>query len=291
MLSPELLKKIEHIFIKSRYLANDVFAGEYETAFRGRGMEFEEVREYLPGDDYRLIDWNVSARMDRPFVKIFREEREQTVVFLVDLSASENFGSVKRLKRDVVAEITAILSFAAVKSNDKVGLLIFSDRIEKYIPPKKGRGHVWHVISEILSHRALGVKSDLPLALGYLSRVLHRRAVCFVISDFLFEGGETPLKVAALKHDVIALMVNDPMEFASREGGLMVFRDLETGEARLVDFGSAVVKRRFEEERRKGMEELEKKSRSGGIDFLTLRSDEDYVKPLLRLFREREKRS
>ena len=290
MLSPDLLKKIQRIYIKSNYLANEVFAGEYETAFRGRGMEFEEVREYIPGDDIRTIDWNVSARMDRPYVKVFREEREQTVMLLVDGSASGGFGSKIRLKRDGAAEIAAVLAYAAIKSNDKVGLIIFTDRVECFIPPKKGRGHVWHVISEILSFKPRGKKTDMGNALNYLSRVVHRRSICFVISDFLTEGYETPLQVARFKNDVIAIFVADPLEEEFGSGGIMSFTDLETGEIVSIDMGGREVRRSFHILRNKEIQRVTKKFQSMKIDALRLKTDRDYIEPLLEFFRMREKR-
>lgn len=289
MLSPELLQKIQRVYITSRYLANDVFAGEYETAFRGRGMEFEEVREYMPGDDIRAIDWNVTARMGRPFVKIFREEREQTVMLIVDGSASESFGS-RRLKRDVTAELGAVLAYAAIKSNDKVGLIIFTDRVERYIPPKKGKGHVWRVISEILSFKPQGTKTNLGAALTYFSRVVRRRSVCFVISDFLMDNFATPLQVASYKHDVVALHVTDPLEKEFPDGGLISFYDLETGEMSERDLGSPSLRNAFKKERSRELHQKQSKFNSMGIDSLFLQTDTDTIEPLLRFFRMREKR-
>ena len=188
MLSRETLKKIEKIHIHTSHLVNDVFAGEYESAFKGRGMEFEEVREYSPGDEIRTIDWNVTARMNRPFVKEYREERELTVMLLIDVSSSSLFGTVKDFKNEVAAELGAILAFAAVRSNDKVGLIIFSDTVEKYIPPQKGRSHVWRVIKEVMEHQPQQKHTDITAALDFLNRVLHRRSVCFLISDFISKG-------------------------------------------------------------------------------------------------------
>lgn len=289
MLSPDLLKKIQHISIKSNYLANDLFAGEYETAFRGRGMEFEEVREYIPGDDIRTIDWNVSARMDRPYVKVFREEREQTVILVVDGSASGGFGSKSRLKRDVAAEIAAVLAYAAIKSNDKVGLVIFTDRVECFVPPKKGKSHVWHVISEILSFKPQGRKTDIGNALNYLRRVVHRKSVCFVISDFLTEGHETPLQVARFKNDVIALEIGDPLEEEFGLGGIMSFADLETGEIVSIDMNRKA-RRFFDALRRREASITAKKFQSMKIDYLRLKTNRDYIEPLLAFFRMREKR-
>lgn len=290
MLSPELLKKIQRIYIKSNYLANDIFAGEYESAFRGRGMEFESVREYSPGDDVRIIDWNVTARMNHPFVKIFREEREQTVMLLVDGSASEDFGSQKRFKREVVAEIAAVLAYAAIKSSDKVGLIIFTDRVEKFIPPKKGRGHVWHVISEILSFEPKGKKTDMDEAINYFSRVMHRRSTCFVISDFLYEGFEEPMRLARFKHDVIALSVADPLEDSFSSGGMMSFYDLETGEVVSIDMGSSKVRQSFRIARNKDFQKKARLFQSIKIDYLSLQTNRDYIEPLLKFFRMREQR-
>lgn len=290
VLSPELLKKIQHIYIKGRYLANDVFAGEYETAFRGRGIEFEEVREYIPGDDIRSIDWNVSARMGRPFIKVYREEREQTLMLLVDASASGNFGSVKKPKRDVVGEIAAVLAYAAVKSNDKVGLIIFTDRVERYIPPKKGRGHVWHVISEILSFKPEGKKTDMREALNYFNRVARRRSICFVISDFFAEDYETSLKFARFKHDVIALMINDALEKSFPKGAWMSFKDLETGSLISLDMGNRRTREAYLAARADDMNKKISQFRSMNLDLLTIQTNQDYIDPLLRFFRMREKR-
>ncbi len=289
MLPADLIQKIQQVYITSRYLANDVFAGEYETAFRGRGMEFEEVREYLPGDDIRSIDWNVTARMGRPFVKVFREEREQTVMLVVDGSASESFGS-RRLKREVTAELGAVLAYAAIKSNDKVGLIIFTDRVERYIPPKKGRGHVWRVISEILSFKPQGTKTDLGAALNYFSRMVRRRSVCFVISDFLTDGFEVPLQVASYKHDVVALAVSDPLEKEFSDGGLISFCDLESGEVFERDLGSEAVRTAYQKEQARALNKKQTKFNSIGIDSLFLQTDINYIEPLLRFFRMREKR-
>lgn len=290
MLSSELQKKIQKIYIRSRHLANDAFSGEYESAFRGQGMEFEEVREYTPGDDVRSIDWNVSARMDKPFVKVFREEREQTIMLMVDASASQEFGSKSTLKKEMVAEVAAVLAYAAVKSNDKVGLLIFSDRVEKYIPPKKGRGHVWHVISEILSFKPKGKKTNMNEAVTYLNRILPHKSVCFMISDFLTKDYESNLSVASFRHDMIALMIDDPFEMELPTGGLMSFQDLETGQYRQLDLSQPKIRRFFEAKRKREIQERIYKFRSIKIDALNLRTDQDYIDPLLKFFRLREKR-
>lgn len=291
MLPPKLLEQVQHLFLKSRYLANDVFSGEYETAFRGRGMEFEEVRDYIPGDDIRSIDWNVSARMDRPFVKVYREEREQTVMLLVDVSASTRFGSTGRPKREIMAEIGAVLAFAAVSSNDKVGLLTFSDRVETFVPPKKGRSHVWHVISQILSQKPQGEKTDIAAALHFLGKVVRRRSICFVISDYLDSEFEKAMQVAALRHDLVLLCVRDPLETAMPAGGLMVFRDLETGHARTVDLSAKKARDLFERKQRQALATQLNELRALGVDTLLLETQKDYIEPILRLFRLREKKS
>ncbi len=290
MLSADLLKKIQHIYIKSRYLANDIFSGEYESAFRGRGMEFEEVREYFPGDDIRTIDWNVTARMDKPFVKVFREEREQTVMLVVDGSASQNFGSKNRLKREMAAEVAAVLAYAAVKSKDKVGLLIFTDQVERFIPPKKGRGHVWRVISEILSFKPIGLRTNLDTALTFLMTAIHRRAVCFIISDFLDTPYEKSLKTGRMKHDLVLFHLTDPIEESMDKGGWIYMRDLESGSLLARNLGSPSVRRSFTIEQNKEIQKRKNRFNQAGVDSLFLRSDRDYIPPLLQFFKMREKR-
>lgn len=290
MLSPELVAKIQKIFIRSRYLANDVFSGEYETAFRGRGMEFEEVREYIPGDDIRTIDWNVSARMDRPFVKVFREEREQTLVLIIDASASVLFGSRVRLKKDLMAEVAALLAYAAINSNDKVGLIVFSDHVEKFIPPKKGRGHVWKVISEILALTPSARKTDIAGALRFFSKVIHRRSICFLISDFLAEDFEAELQIARIQHDVIPMIMGDPLEGSLPEAGLICLEDLETGAKTIIDMGSPRVREAFIKQREEATRKREALFRRLAVDHLKLQTDEDTINPLLKFFRMREKK-
>jgi len=229
-LSPELFAKIKAIQIRTQRLVNDAFAGEYERALRGRGMEFEEGREYQPGDDIRHIDWNVTARMGSPFVKLHREERELTVMLVVDVSSSGAFGSGTKLKNEVAAEIAALLAYTAIKSNDRVGLIIFSDRIEHFIPPKKGRSHVWRVIRDILTFRAPRRRTDLQAALEYMSKVLRRRVVAFVISDFMDEGYEDILRISARRHDLTAIVVRDRREKELPKIGILELEDAETGE-------------------------------------------------------------
>lgn len=286
----ELLKKVKRIEISTRSVVNEVFSGEYHSVFKGRGMEFAEVREYQPGDDIRTIDWNVSARSGHPYVKIFEEERELTVMLLVDVSSSGNFGTTEQLKREVAAELSAVLAFSAIKNNDKVGLIIFSDRIEKFIPPRKGRKHVLRVIREILFYKPQEATTDLNIALEYLSRVIKRRSTAFLISDFLTEGYEKALQVANKKHDLIAITITDPREVTLPDAGMIDLEDAETGETVLVDTGSADLRRRFFDE---AMQERNKKTdffKSIGVDHIDILTDRSYVQPITRFFRMRARR-
>lgn len=290
MISKEVLQKIKQIDIKSKYLATEVFAGEYESAFRGRGMEFEEVREYQIGDDVRSIDWNVTARMGHPYIKVFREERELSVVFLVDASASQDFGTRERLKREMAAEVSALLAYAATKSDDKVGLITFTDRVEKYIPPKKGTGHVWQVIKEILTFQPTERGTDLEGALEFLVKVLPRRSVCFLVSDFLSPHFEKGLGIAARRHDMIALALSDPAEEALPSLGWVHLKDAETGRLSWIDTRSKRFRDHFVRERDEKVAELFGRFQSLGIDACRIETNRDYVNPLLKLFRMREKR-
>ena len=290
MISKEVLQKIRQIDIKSKYLATEVFAGEYESAFRGRGMEFEEVREYQAGDDVRSIDWNVTARIGHPYVKIFREERELSVVFLVDASASQDFGTRSRLKREAAAEVAALLAYAAIKSKDKVGLITFTDRVERYIPPKKGTGHVWRVIKEILTFEPKAHGTDLEGALEFLAKVLPRRVVCFVISDFISPPFEQGLGIAARRHDMIALSLSDPAEEALPPLGWVHWKDAESGATRWVDTRSREFRSSFQNQQQEREKALFGRFQSLGIDACRIETHRDYVQPLLKLFRMREKR-
>lgn len=286
MLSPELLKKVDSLFIRSRRKVTDVFSGEYESAFRGSGIEFEEFREYAPGDDVRQIDWNVTARMDRPFVRVHREEREQTIFFLVDASKSLFFGKQKE-KIEVATEIAALLSYAAIKSSDKVGLLIFSDCIEKYIPPKKGKGHVWNVIASLLSHKPRGKQTNINQALQFFLQVAHRRTTCFLISDFFDDNYQHSLRVANLKHEMVVFRLLDPLENRFSQGVLMDFDDLETGEKFSADLND---KKNIIHGLNDKKKELKHFAGVHQIDFLDLSTDEDYVESLLRFFIQRDKK-
>jgi uncharacterized protein (DUF58 family) len=268
-------------------------AGEYESAFRGRGMEFEEVREYQPGDDIRDIDWNVTARMGHPFVKLYKEERELTILLLVDVSSSGQFGSIKSLKTEVIAEIGALLAYTAIKNNDKVGLIIFSDTVERYIPPKKGRGHVWMVIREVLQHQPQRGQTDIAQALEFMANVVRRRSICFLISDFQAEGYEHPLRLAAKKHDLITISITDPRERVLPKIGFIELEDMETGESILIDTFDPDIRNGFRTLGDKESEERKALFRSMGIDHVELMIDEAedfYINPILKLFRMREKR-
>jgi len=290
MISKDLARKIRYLQISTRKAVNDVLAGEYGSVFKGRGMEFDEVREYQPGDDVRAIDWNVTARAGKPFVKRFREERELTVVFVVDLSASGSFGSVCRLKNDVAAELCALLAFSAVKNNDKVGLIVFTDQVEKFIPPQKGVRHVLRVIREILSFKPGQTQTDIAGALDYLGRVLGRRAVVFLISDFQADGFDHALRVVSRRHDMIAITVRDPRESAFPDAGLLELEDVETGEVILIDTGSVPVRRRYELLSSERDAHLMSLFRSSGVDQIEVWTDKGYMQDLVKFFKARARR-
>jgi len=287
-LSPELIARIKAIQIHTQHLVSDVLAGEYESAFKGRGMEFEEVREYQPGDDVRHIDWNVTARMNAPFVKVHREERELTVMLLVDASSSGAFGTVKRLKQDVAAEAAALLAYTAVKSNDRVGLIIFSDRIEKYIPPKKGSNHIWRVIRAILNFKPEQRPTDLGCALEFLGKVTPRKAVTFVISDFLDEDYEQALRINAKRHDLTAITVTDPREVELPPIGLIEFEDAETGELILIDTSHGKSTQGFFQQGQKNRKQRKTFFRAAGVGQIDLYTDQSLVEPIVAFFRRRE---
>lgn len=290
MLDPELINKIRGIQIRAKYLVNDVFAGEYQSAFKGRGLEFEEVREYLPGDDVRSIDWNVTARSGHPFVKLHKDERELTVVFAVDVSASSRFGTVEKFKNEIAAEITALLAYSALKNNDKVGLLIFSDKVEHYLPPKKGRGHVWQLIRDILTYKSEARATDIEKPLQFLNQVLQRRAIVFLLSDFQATGGENILRVTAHHHDCVAISISDPAELKLPAIGFIELEDLETGESILVDTHSAQNLREYETANRKQNRDIEMFFRGAGIDLIQVTTDASYLDSIVRFFKMRERR-
>jgi uncharacterized protein (DUF58 family) len=290
MIPRELAKKIRYIQIYTSKVVNDVLAGEYESVFKGRGMEFDEVREYQVGDDIRSIDWNVTARTGKPFIKRFREERELTVMFLVDLSASGSFGSIKQPKNELAAEVCALLAFAAIKNNDKVGLIVFTDRVELFIPPKKGTRHVLRVIREILSFRPQRTRTDIAKALDYLGRIQSRRAVVFLISDFQAEGFERSLRVLGRRHDVIAVSITDPRETSLPDVGLLELEDAETGETVLIDTGSREVRKHYEASTLERAGRLRELLRSMSIDQIGVETGRAYVRDLMTFFKNRERR-
>lgn len=290
MIPKEILKKVKRIEITTRGLVNDVFSGEYHSVFKGRGMEFAEVREYQIGDDIRTIDWNVTARTGHPFVKVFEEERELTVMLLVDVSSSGEFGTVRQMKGEIAAEICALLAFSAIKNNDKVGLIIFSDQIEKFVPPKKGKSHVLRVIREILYHRPQGSKTDISAALEFLSRVTRRRSVVFLVSDFFSADYEKALQVANKRHDIVAVTITDPREVEMPDVGLIELEDAETGEIIVLDTSSPEVRSQFAATTRAQAENREKLFRTRHVDYIDIRTDKPYIEPLIRFFRMRAKR-
>ena len=287
-LSPELLARIKTIQLRTQRLVTDALAGEYHSAFKGRGMEFEQVREYAPGDDIRHIDWNVTARMSSPFVKEHREERELTVMLIVDVSSSGAFGTAEKQKREVVAEVAAVLAYLAIQNNDRVGMIIFSDRIERFIPPKKGRSHVWRVIREVLSFRPTGRGTDLDGALDYLGRVVPRRSVGFVISDFLDEGFSERLGVAARRHDLTAIRVLDQREVSLPRMGLIELEDAETGQTLIIDTADRRVSESFVRLARQDMERRTEQFRQAGVGEIQVWADQPWIEPLVRYMRARE---
>lgn len=289
-ISPELMDKIRSIQIRAGHLASEVMAGEYASAFKGRGMEFREVREYLPGDDVRLIDWNVTARMQQPYIKEYREERELTIMLVVDVSSSGSFGSGRKLKNEVAAEVASILAFLAIRNNDKVGLIVFSDKIEHYVPPKKGKAHIWNVIRTILNFTPEGKGTNLNLPLEYLLKILKRKAVVFLISDFQTKDYERSLKLAAQKHSVIAITITDPRETTLPDIGLIQLQDAETGEIILVDTRVNNLPQNFAS--LTAAERLRKKRffHSIGIDVIEIQSDHSLVNPIIQYFKIRERK-
>ncbi len=290
MIPKELLKKIKHIQVHTSRLVNDVLAGEYHSTFRGRGMEFDEVREYQPGDEIRTIDWNVTARTGIPFVKKFVEERELTVMLMVDASSSGQFGTYKQLKNQFATEVCAVLAFSAIKNNDKVGLIIFTDGVEKYIPPKKGRKHVLRVIREVLFFEPKHHGTNLQSGLDFLNSVSKRRAVVFLLSDFMDAGYERSLQISNKRHDIIALTIEDPREVELPDVGMIELEDAETGEFVLVDTSDSSLRRQYKIESARSSNTRDQFFKQVGVDTILLRTDRSYTDPLIRFFRSREKR-
>ena len=290
MIPKEILKKVKQIQIRSSRLVNDVLAGEYVSVFKGRGMEFDEVREYQAGDDIRTIDWNVTARLGHPYIKRYTEERELTIMFLVDLSFSGEFGSMKQFKNEIATEICAVLAFSAVRNNDKVGLILFTDKIEKFVPPKKGKTHVLRVIREVLYFKPENKGTDISIALEYLLKVTKRKTVCFLLSDFITEGFERALRIANKRHDMVAVSITDPRELEIPNVGFVELEDAETGEIKLIDTSDRKMMERFNKFNVKNMEERVKLFRGMGVDLVDVRTDSSYVEPIMKFFRAREKR-
>ena len=290
MLTREQLKAVRKIQIRTSHLVTDLFAGQYQSVFKGRGMEFAEVRLYQPGDEFRTIDWNVTARTGVPYVKRYAEERELTVMLLVDASASTYFGSVRQLKSALAAELAALLAFSAITNNDKVGLVIFSDRIELALPPRKGTHHVLRVIREVLSLRPAGRGTDIPAALEHLGRVTKRRCVVFILSDFLDGDCRRALKIAARRHDVIAIVLNDPREAALPPVGLVELEEAETGARYVVDTGDARLRDAFAKQAAAARAERDRVLRGADVDAIVVDTNRPYTEALLRFFRMRERR-
>ena len=294
MTSEELLQKVRKIEIKTHGLSRNIFAGEYHSQFKGRGMAFSEVREYQPGDDVRAIDWNVTARMNRPYVKIYEEERELTVMLLVDVSGSRNFGTQSQMKRDTMAEVAATLAFSTIENNDKVGVIFFSDQIEKFIPPKKGKSHVLHIIRELLSFEPEHTGTDINAALEFLTNAQKRRCTAFVISDFIGKpipdpslqgrGQTSPIVIASRKHDLSAIQIYDRRDAEMPNVGLLKVKDPETGARVWTDTSLASVRNAYGQAWRDQQEALEKVYTKTGMNHVSIRTDEDYVKALMRLF-------
>lgn len=288
METSEILKRVRQIEIKTRGLSSNIFAGEYHSAFKGRGMAFSEVREYQYGDDIRDIDWNVTARFNKPFVKVFEEERELTVMLLIDVSGSLNFGTISQTKRDMVTEIAATLAFSAIQNNDKIGVIFFSDRIEKFIPPKKGRKHILFIIRELLDFKPDSQLTDVGQAVEYLTRVIKRRCTAFVISDFIDRKDySTSLTVANHKHDVVAIQVYDRRLAQLPDVGLMKVKDAETGVEYYIDTSSKKLRRAHEEWWKVGQNRLRETFSKSGVDSVSVRTDQDYVMALMSLFAQR----
>ena len=289
-ISIELMQKIRAIQIKTSHMVTELMAGEYVSAFKGRGMEFNAVREYTPGDDVRLIDWNVTARMDQPFIKEYIEERELNVMLMVDVSSSGEFGSTGKFKNEISAEVASILAFAAIRNNDKIGLIVFSNKIEHYIPPKKGKAHVWNIIRTILNYQPEGRLTDLNIPLEYLLKIQKRKCIAFLISDYQTTNYETNVKLASQKHDLIAISISDPRERDLPKIGLINLRDSESGETLLIDTDNREMTKLLTSYEREKRGKFKKLFRSIGVDTIEIDTDGSLVEPIIRYFKIREKR-
>jgi uncharacterized protein (DUF58 family) len=283
----ELLKKVRKIEIKTRGLSSNVFAGQYHSAFKGRGMAFSEVREYQFGDDIRNIDWNVTARFNHPFIKVFEEERELTVMLVIDVSGSRNFGTLLRTKRELITEIAAVLSFSAIQNNDKIGAILFSNKVEKFIPPKKGRTHILRIIRELLEFEPGEKTTDISEALRYLTNAIKKRSISFLISDFIAPGFDDAIRIASRKHDLIALQVYDPREVEIPPVGLVKLQDAETGAWKWVDTSDSFTRKAYNKWWLSNQQQLMQVFRKSGVDNASIRTNEDYIKPLINIFKKR----
>jgi len=283
----ELLKKVRKIEIKTKGLSSQVFSGEYHSAFKGKGMAFAEVREYMPGDEIRTIDWNVTARFNHPYVKVFEEERELTVMLLVDISASEVFGTKEALKKEIIAELCAVLSFSATQNNDKIGVILFTDQVELYIPPKKGKKHILRIIRELIEFQPQSKKTDIEHALKYFNNMIKKRSIAFVISDFIDNGFEDALKIANKKHDIVALKVEDEFENELPNLGLIQLEDAESGEKKWINTSNKKTRTKYKANAIKRNRELQDTFRKAGIDATTISTNRPYIIPLMNLFKQR----
>lgn len=283
----ELLKKVRHIEIKSRGLTNHIFAGQYHSAFKGKGMTFSEVREYQYGDSIRDVDWNVTARFNHPYIKVYEEERELTVMLLIDMSQSGYFGTQKQMKRDLMVEVSAVLAFSAITNNDKIGAIFFTDKVEKFIPPKKGRKHILRIITEMLDYKPESAKTNIATALEYFNNAIKRRCIAFVISDFIDHGFDTAIRIANSRHDVVALQIIDQRELELPDVGFLHIRDAETGEMTWIDTSKKAVRESYRQYWNINQQNLGQVFSKAGIDYAVINTGGDYVKPLLNLFKHR----
>ena len=287
METKELIKKVRKIEIKTKHLSNQIFSGEYHSAFKGRVMAFSEVREYAVGDEIRTIDWNVTARFNEHFVKVFEEERQLTVMLLVDISASGMFGTRNQLKRETITELCAVLAFSAVSNNDQIGLILFTDKIEKFIPPKKGKSHILRIIRELINFEPTGKATDIALSLKYFTQMIKKKSIAFVLSDFMDEGFADALKIASRKHDVVALKVHDKADAELPNIGLAQFQDLETGEMKWINTSSKKVRNNYRIKQNAQEERVRQIFLKSKTDFAEILTDEEYIKPLMNLFKKR----
>ena len=283
----ELLKKVRKIEIKTKGLSNQVFSGEYHSAFKGKGMAFSEVREYMPGDEIRTIDWNVTARFNHPYVKVFHEERELTVMLLVDISSSEIFGSNQQLKKEIIAELCAVIAFSATQNNDKIGAVLFSDQTELYIPPKKGKKHILRIIRELIEFQPSSKKTNISSAIQYFNNMIKKRSIAFIVSDFIDDNYEQDLKIANKKHDIVALKVFDPREKILPNMGFVLFEDAETGTKQWVNTGNKKHQLKYKNNALSREHHTIEVFKKAGVDFANINIDEGYIRPLMNLFKRR----